>query len=177
MKKLLFVVLAVIAFQFSSNAQTFKIGPNIGYAVGDAGDFHSIVIGADAYYYFTDIDSFLEIGLTGGFRAYTGEESIDNVDFTVPNQSYLPVGIAGRVKLLDVLSAGADLGYAFGLSDYDGGFYFRPVVGFDIADTVEIFACFEYISAGTDDPIGDFDGNFDFDISYTSIGVGILFEF
>jgi len=177
MKKLLFIALAVIAFQFSGNAQTFKVGPSISIAVGDAGDAHNIVIGADAYYYFTDIDSFIEIGLTGGFRAFTGEEDFNGIGFEIPNQSYIPVGLAARLKLFGLLSGGLDAGYAFGLSDLDGGFYFRPVVSVDIADTVEIFACFEYISNGTDDPFDDFPGNAEFDINYTSLGVGILFEF
>lgn len=168
----------VATFSFASmNAQTFKVGPSLSYAVGDTGDAHGLVIGADIYYYFTDIDDFINIGATAGFRAFTGQENFKNIGFEVPNQSYIPLGLAARIKLFGVVSGGLDAGYAFGLSDLDGGFYFRPVIAVDIADTIELFACFEYIANGTDDPFDDFpDGNQQFDINYTSIGVGVLFE-
>lgn len=159
-------------------AQTFKIGPSISTAVGDTGDAHGLVIGADAYYYFTNIDSFINLGATAGFRAFTGEKDFNDIGFEIPNQSYIPLGLAARLKLFGLLSGGLDAGYAFGLSDIDGGFYFRPVVGFDIADAIELFACFEYISNGTDNPFDDFpQGGQQFDIDYTSVGIGILFEF
>ena len=159
-------------------AQTFKIGPSISTAVGDTGDAHSLVIGADAYYYFTDVDAVVALGATAGFRAFTGEKDFNDIGFEVPNQSYIPLGVAARVKLFGILSGGLDAGYAFGVSDLDGGFYFRPVVGIDIADTIELFACFEYISNGTDDPFDDFpQGSQQFDIDYTSVGIGVLFEF
>lgn len=106
------------------------------------------------------------------------KRTIKNLGFEIPNQSYIPLGLAARVKLFGILSGGLDAGYAFGLSDLDGGFYFRPVVGIDIADTIELFACFEYISNGTDDPFDDFPATSnEFDINYASVGVGLLFEF
>lgn len=181
MKKLLLFA-AVLLFGISvTQAQTFKIGPSVSYVVGDAGDAHSVALGADAYYYFTDVDAVVELGLTAGFRAYTGKKEIQfsDIEFEFPDQSFVPVGVAARVKLFGLLSGGADVGYAFGVSDLDGGFYFRPVVGIDIADTIELFACFEYITTGTDDPIGDFpDGaGFEYDVNYASVGVGLLFEF
>ena len=178
MKKLV-VLFAFALFGYTATAQgVFKIGPSISTSVGETGDAHGIVIGADAYLYFTNIDAVLELGVTAGFRAYTGEKDYKDLGFEIPNQSYIPLGLAARVKLFGILSGGADAGYAFGLSDLDGGFYFRPVVGIDIADTIELFACFEYISNGTDDPIDDFpQASKQFAIDYASVGVGLLFEF
>ena len=121
----------------------------------------------------------MELGQSAGFKAYTGEKELEAIDFEVPNQSFLPLGAGARVKLFGILSGGADVGDAFGLADLDGGFYFRTVVGVDIADAIELFACFEYISTGTDDPLLDFPegSDFNFDINYTFVGVGVLFEF
>lgn len=74
MKKL-FLVLTFAIFGYTSTAQgVFKIGPSISTAVGKTGDAHGIVLGADAYFYFTKIDAVLELGATAGFRAFTGEK-------------------------------------------------------------------------------------------------------
>ena len=57
---------------------------------------------------------------------------------------FLPIAAAARLKVFGLFGAGADIGYAIGLTDYlDGGFYFRPVVTFDIADTIELNASYE----------------------------------
>ena len=178
MKKLV-VLFAFALFGYTATAQgVFKIGPSISTSVGETGDAHGIVIGADAYLYFTNIDGVLELCVTAGFRAYTGEKDNKDLGFEIPYQSYIPLGLAARVKFFGILSGGADAGYAFGLSDLDGVFYFRAVVGFDIADTFELFDFFDYISIGTDDPIDDFpQASKKFAIVYASVGVGLLFEF
>ena len=177
MKKLLLVAVVALFSMTSMNAQTFKVGGSVGIGVGDTADAHGLVIGLDAYYYFTDIDALIELGATAGFRSFTGEEDFKNIGYEIPNQSFIPLGLAARVKLFGILSGGADAGYAFGLSDLDGGFYFRPVVSIDIADTIELFGSFEFISNGTDDPFADFPSGNEYDIDYTSVSLGVLFEF
>lgn len=157
MKKLL--ILAVLGtFAFSSvQAQTFKLGATVGLPAADAADISDFVLGIDAYYYFTNIDSFIEVGGTAGFRNFF-------VDFgDLSDASFLPLAAAGRLKLFGIVSGGADVGYAFGLTDYlDGGFYFRPVVAVDIADTIELNASYESISDAA---------------TWGNFNVGVLFEF
>ncbi len=130
----------------------------------DAADILTFVLGIDAYYYFTNVDSFLEIGATAGFRNFFGDDIEEGGEtFSVDDGQFIPVALAGRVKLFGLLSGGLDVGYAIGITDYlDGGFYIRPVLGFDIADTIELVASYESISDAA---------------TWGNFNVGVLFEF
>jgi len=158
MKKL--VVLFVIAvFGYTATAQgVFKIGATAGVAVSDAGDVADWALGVDAYYMFEKVDAVINFGPTVGFRnLFMSEDAFDDGQF-------LPVAAAARLKLFGILTGGADLGYAVGINDgNDGGFYYRPVVGIDIADTIELNVSFESISN---------DG-----VTWGNLNAGILFEF
>jgi len=158
MKKL--VVLFVIAvFGYTATAQgVFKIGATAGVAVSDAGDVADWALGVDAYYMFEKVDAVINFGPTVGFRNFfMSEDAFDDGQF-------LPVAAAARLKLFGILTGGADLGYAVGINDgNDGGFYYRPVVGIDIADTIELNVSFESISN---------DG-----VTWGNLNAGILFEF
>ena len=158
MKKLLFVTAIAVLSLTSMNAQTFKVGATAGVAVSDAGDVADWALGVDAYYYFTDIDAPIEFGATAGFRNFFMSEDVFD------DGQFLPVAAAARIKLFGIVSGGADLGYAVGINDgNDGGFYYRPVVGIDIADTIELNVSFESISN---------DG-----VTWGNLNAGILFEF
>jgi hypothetical protein len=156
MKKLLIAVFTLFVVA-QINAQTFKLGATVGIPTADSADISDFVLGIDAYYYFTDIDDTIEIGATAGFRNYF-------VDFgDLDDANFLPLAAAARLKLFGIVSGGADVGYAIGITDYlDGGFYFRPVVGIDIADTIELNASYESISDAA---------------NWGAFNIGILFEF
>ena len=141
MKKLLLTLVAVVAFSMSMQAQgNFEIGAAVGIPTSDAADISDFMIAIDAYYMFRQEDSFLNLGPTVGFRNFF-------VDFgDLENGVFLPVGAAGRATIFGTLRAGADVGYAIGISDYlDGGFYLRPMIGVDILDTLELNAAWESI--------------------------------
>ena len=160
MKKLFLLTIFAVFVIGSVNAQTFKVGASVGIPLADAADISTFVVGVDAYYYFTDIDAPVEIGATAGFRNYFGEE-IQGI--SIDDGQFLPLAAAARIKLFGLLSGGADVGYALGISDYlDGGLYIRPVVGLDIADTIELNASFESISDAA---------------TWGAFNVGVLFEF
>lgn len=164
MKKL-FAITVFSLFMFSTvQSQTFKLGGSLGIAAADASDISSLVLGLDAYYYFTDVDAVVELGATAGFRYFKGkEEEILGQPVQFDDAQFLPLAGAARIKLFGLLSGGADIGYALGLSDgLDGGLYIRPVVGLDIADTIELTASFETISDAA---------------TWGNINVGVLFEF
>ena len=165
MKKLLLVTVIAVFSVATLQAQTFKIGATLGLPVADASDISTFVLGIDAYYYFTDIDAFIEIGATAGFRNFFGDDiEILGQTVSVDDGQFLPIAAAGRVKIFGLLSGGLDIGYALGINDgNDGGFYVRPVVGFDIADTIELNASYESI---TDDGV-----------TWGNLNVGVLFEF
>ena len=164
MKKLLIPIIALFAIGTIS-AQTFKIGASAGIPTSDASDISSFVIGIDAYYYFTDIDALLEIGLNAGYRNYFGKEfEFGGTTVEAEDVGFLPLALAARAKLFGLFSGGADAGYAVALEDgLDGGLYFKPVVGLDIADTIELNLGHEFIFA---------DG-----ATWGNLCLGILFEF
>ncbi len=165
MKKLLLFTALMLLSYSTVQSQTFKVGASLGLPLADASDISSFVLGVDAYYYFTDIDAVVEIGATAGFRNFFGKEvEISTASVKFDDGQFLPLAVAGRVKLFGILSGGADIGYAVGINDgNDGGFYLRPVVGFDIADAIELNASFESISN---------DG-----VTWGNLNLGILFEF
>lgn len=164
MKKIILVCFVALCSGLMMQAQTFKVGATLGLPAADAADVSTFVLGIDAYYYFTDIDDFIEIGATAGFRNFFGDEiRVGGETFDIDDQQFLPLAAAARLKLFGIVSGGADLGYAIGLTDgLDGGFYFRPVVGIDIADAIELNASYESISDAA---------------TWGNFNVGVLFEF
>ena len=160
MKKLV-IILAIAWFGLSNvNAQEFKIGASLGLPLADAADISSFVLGVDAYYYFTKQDAFFQLGANVGFRNFFGDEVLG---ISIDDGQFLPIAAAGRLKIFGVLSAGADVGYAVGISDYlDGGFYIRPIVAVDVLNILELNMSYESISDAA---------------TWGNFNVGFLFQF
>lgn len=145
MKKLVFTFVTVLAFSCIQAQGVFKIGVVAGVPTADAADISTFVLGADAYYMFEKEDALFNFGPTVGLRNYFGDEISPGV--SIDDGTFLPVGGAARITLLGILTGGVDVGYAVGISDFlDGGFYFRPVVGLDILDILELNASYETVS-------------------------------
>jgi len=124
MRKLL-IIGALIMSSFSYG-QGFKAGLNVGIPTGDVSDLYSLQVGADVAYMFEVADR-LTVGPMVGYTNFFPEDS----DF-IDNAQFLPVAAAGRFGLTDSFFLGADLGYGVGITDgLDGGFYYRPQVGYD----------------------------------------------
>ena len=167
MKKL-FILFAFTVFGYTATAQgVFKIGATAGVAVSDANDVADWALGVDAYYMIEKEDAFINFGPTVGFRNFFMKDDAGIAD---DNVQFVPIAGAARLKLFGILSGGVDLGYALAISSdvYDGGFYYRPIVGIDIADTIEINVSIESISLKND--AGD-------KTNWGNFNVGFLFEF
>ena len=148
MKKLVCIA-ALALFGLGVNAQEgLKVGINLGLPVGDAGDVSSFSIGLDAYYHWAVSDDF-NAGVATGFTNAFGK-SIDAGGFgsiDIPDVQFLPIAASGRFNASDMISVGADVGYALGISDgNDGGFYYRPMVGYGVSDNVEVNLSYTGIS-------------------------------
>jgi hypothetical protein len=161
MKKLV-VLLAIAWFGLSNvNAQEFKIGASLGLPLADAADISSFVLGVDAYYYFTKQDAFFQLGANVGFRNFFIDSDYDIID--LKDGQFLPISAAARLKIFGVLSGGADVGYAVGISDYlDGGFYIRPIIAVDVLNILELNMSYESISDAA---------------TWGNFNVGFLFQF
>ncbi|NIK93386.1 hypothetical protein GZ212_14580 [Mangrovimonas sp. CR14] len=178
MKKLLFITILSLLGYTSTQAQVFKLGANVGIPLGDASDVSNFAVGADFYVYFLEADSFFNIGANVGYRNFFRKDSEDDYtfqssDFHFDNISYLPVTAAARFTLASTFYAGADVGYAFGLSDNtDGGFFAKPVIGIDIANVIEVFLAYDMYTA--EYKLSEVHG---LDYKFSSLNAGVLIEF
>ncbi len=122
MKKISFlIVLCLFLGAANSYSQDFKFGGNLGIPVGDADGF-DLNYGADAAFLF-GVSDVIQAGPMIGYTGYSADGG---------NVSFLPIAATGRFSFpTSALFLGADLGYALGLEDgMDGGFYYRPKVGY-----------------------------------------------
>jgi hypothetical protein len=143
MKKLIILlVLGLVGFS-NINAQKFKVGATLGLPLADAADISIVVLGLDTYYYFTKQDAFFQLGVNASYRNFIMDEDVFGRNY----QQFLPISGAARLKIFGIVSGGADIGYAFGLSDnLDGGFYIRPVLALDVLNFLELNLSYENIS-------------------------------
>jgi hypothetical protein len=162
MKKVLVVALALIGF--SMNAQEgFKLGANLGLPVGDAGDVSGFSVGLDAQYIFETAGEF-DLGVATGFTNSFGKTIGDSTfSIEIDDVQFLPLAGVARYKASEEFSIGTDLGYALGINDgNDGGFYYRPTVGYAVSEGIEINASYTGISL---------DGG-----TWSTVNLGVLFN-
>ncbi|MCX7550444.1 outer membrane beta-barrel protein [Xanthomarina sp. F2636L] len=169
MKKLfLTAAIAIFGFSFMNAQGGFKVGANFALPVGDAGDVSSFSIGLDAAYFVEVSEQFLVGGATGFTNAFGKTETLSafgySFDVDYDDVQFLPVAAAARFLATEKFYVGADLGYAIGISDgNDGGFYYRPRVGYNFTDMIG--ANFSYTGISLDG--GD----------WSTIGLGVEFSF
>lgn len=162
MKKLLLVAVVAL-FGFTMNAQDaqFKVGVNGALPIGDAGDFYSFSVGLDVAYLWNVSDKF-DAGVASGFTSAFGDEqsvSVFGITATVDveDAQFIPIAGAARYNVSDDFFLGADLGYAVGINDgNDGGFYYRPKVGYNFSEKVSVNLSYTGIAldGGSFDTIG-----------------------
>tara|TARA_R110002012_G_scaffold206357_1_gene376114 strand:- start:27528 stop:28037 length:510 start_codon:yes stop_codon:yes gene_type:complete len=169
MKKLLFMA-AFAAFGLSTTfAQgSFKVGVNFALPIGDAGDVSSFSLGLDAAYLIEISEKFEVGGATGFTNAFGKTESLSVLGFEVESDfedvQFIPVAAAARFNATGKLYLGADVGYAIGINDgNDGGFYYRPRVGYSFTDMIGANVSYTGISADGGD--------------WSTIGLGVEFTF
>lgn len=147
MKKLMLFAAAAVFSLTTMNAQDgeLRAGLNGGATIGgDAKDFYGATFGLDVTYLFPVSDQF-SVGGATGFQSIAGDEiTIEGGTFfgvTVPDQTtdvdnfnYIPLAAAGRFNASEAFVIGADLGYAIATGEGDGGFYYAPVVAYNISE-------------------------------------------
>ena len=138
MKKLLLIGLFSFFLFNSLHAQEgLRIGIQGGIPSGDFDEEVSLMIGADVGYMWV-LGEYFDLGLaTGyihGFGDKFGLESEAGEDV-----QFFPLAGAIRFWPARTISIGGNVGQAIGLSDgNDGGFYYRPMLGYLFNQTTEI---------------------------------------
>ena len=143
------VFLLLAFFMLSSGLMAQKhwtFGLNGGIPLGDVEDSHSFHASADVAYRI-DIIDLLDIGGIIGYSHYFGDSITEGpVEIDFDDLQFLPIAATGRIRILSILFAGTDLGYAIGISDdNDGGFYLRPQIGLNLG-IANVLASYENIS-------------------------------
>lgn len=122
MKRFLGLLLVVVVGTTSYSQGDLRLGVNAGLPLGEAADVSSFNIGADVAY-LTGFGETFQVGPMVGYNTFVGEGGMDNLQF-------LPIAATARLGLM-ALELGTDVGYALAINEgMDGGFYYRPKVGF-----------------------------------------------
>lgn len=171
--KTFLTTLALVLLVTWSNAQgtvdrtNFRAGINAGIVVGDASDFFSINLGLDILHVW-GLSKEIDLGLATGFNnAFGEEESFTTGGVTVntefANIQYIPAAIALRIYPSYGFKLGGDVGYGIGVSDnFEGGFYYKPVIGVDLNGATELNVSYAAITN---------------EETFATLMVGILFLF
>lgn len=155
MKKLFITLITVIGMFFSTQAQDgLNIGGYLGVPVADGSNYAKFSIGLDANYLIEIADRIsvgpaVSLGHSFGKDRgyYIGEGEL--VTTTNDPFQFVAIAGAGRFSLNDKMTFGADLGFALGINDgNDGGFYFRPMFGYNIKEKIQLNASLIGISIG-----------------------------
>lgn len=133
MKKLFLILMMGVTTSVFCQGN-FRFGLNGGIPVGEVEDYSNFHLGADVAYMF-NVAQFFEIGPMVGYSHYFTEDINTSLGrINIDDVQFLPVAASGRLGL-DKIYLGADLGYAIGIDDgNDGGFYYRPLVGYNIGN-------------------------------------------
>jgi len=148
MKKLILVAVFAVSCISSMNSQGhLKVGIGGGIPVGDISDFFSFTMLADVGYLW-DVSDVFEVGAVTGyihsFGDKIGDISIDDEQFVTAaaGVNYYLNGHGNGIHL------DLNIGYGIGINEgNDGGFYYRPGVGYNVSENASIDASFSGISA------------------------------
>ena len=148
MKKL-FLVAAIAVFGISNTyaQKNLEIGVNFAFPVGDAEDFSTFTLGLDVAYLFEVTNNF-KAGFASGITNSFGESYRflgENYDYD--DVQFIPVAVAGRFYPTKNIYLGGDIGYAIGIStNNDGGFYYRPKIGYSLTNKIGVNISYTGIS-------------------------------
>ncbi|WP_104735950.1 outer membrane beta-barrel protein [Hanstruepera ponticola] len=149
MKKHVITIVAALLLSLSTYAQSgLNLGVSIGFPYENyEGYDYSFAFNIDANYLF-EVNSAFNLGFATGYGQAFGEDFFFGpINFETPDYQYVPLAAAARFNLNSRLVFGADVGYALSVSSakdgfnrdyYTGGFYWRPMVGFNLNDKMQL---------------------------------------
>ncbi|WP_250432354.1 hypothetical protein [Hanstruepera flava] len=148
MKNYFITLITALLFSAFTYAQS---GLNIGGSIGfpyenyEGYDF-SFAFSADINYIF-EVNQAFGLGIATGYGQALGEDFyLGPINFETPDYQFVPLAAAARFGA-GRLVFGADIGYAFSVSSakdvfnndyYTGGFYWRPMFGFNLNEAFQL---------------------------------------
>lgn len=138
------LLLITLGVQAQVDRTNFRAGANVGLVVGDFSEAYSLNLGLDIYQHW-GVSREVDLGIATGFSNAFGEkQTITNgglsVETEFDNVQFIPIAGSLRIYPASGFKIGGDVGYAVGVNKgNNGGFYYRPTIGFDISGgTTEI---------------------------------------
>ena len=165
----IFLLLMILTSQAQVDRSSFKAGLNAGIPVGDASDISSFSIGLEVNYHW-GVSELFDVGLATGFINSFGEtETVSVGGFEGEGEfedfQFIPTAASVRIYPTYHFKFGADAGYAIGVNDgNEGGFYYRPIVGYNITGNTEINVSYSAVAL---------EDNF----TFSMVMAGVLFLF
>jgi len=138
-KLLLFFLFSIFAFNSLQAQEGFRIGIQGGIPTGDFDEAVSLMIGADVGYMWV-LGEYFDLGIATGYVHGFGDKfELESIAAERPDVQFLPLAGAFRFWPVRDLSIGGNVGQAIGINDgNDGGFYYRPMIGYLFNQTTEI---------------------------------------
>lgn len=175
MKKLFFVAIATVGFAVSGTAQEtkIKVGVDAGIPMGDIKDGASFNLSLNGAYIWENVTEGLDVGAGLSYNMYMAKEIEGEKG---DNISFLPIYGTANYNFTENIFAGADIGYALGMSPsgVDGGVYYQPKVGYK-TEMYEIFLGYKAISSKS--TVETEFGTFSATQVFASVNVGFNYKF
>lgn len=132
-------LICTLAGAFLFAQEGFKIGINGEVPVGDNQDVVSLGIGADVGYMWA-LGEVVDVGAMAGFINGFPEKYHQEVGSPdLPNVQFLPLAASVRIWPSNSFSFGGQIGIAIGINEgNDGGFYYKPTIGYLMGAVTEI---------------------------------------
>ncbi|WBU88103.1 hypothetical protein [Cellulophaga omnivescoria] len=148
MKKIaLLIAFAVITVNLSAQ-EGLKIGIQGGIPLDDFTDKVSLMVAADVGHMWA-LGEVVDLGVTAGYIHGFAEKYHTDLTEDLPDIQFLKAAASVRVWTSNSFSFGADLGQGFGLNDdIDGGFYYRPQIGYLMGESTELNLSYTGIQLG-----------------------------
>ena len=164
MKRFLSLSVLALICTTASSQEGFKIGVHGGIPLGDLNDQIGIVVGADLGYLWAP-NKIFDIGVKAGFvHGFPETFKAETVSVKLPSVQFAPVAASVRIWPAKSFSLGGDVGHAIGLNKgNDGGFYYRPQIGFQVGPQSEINFSYTAIDLG--------------DATWSTVTVGYIYTF
>lgn len=143
------LLLCALTFTIASSQEGFKIGAHGGIPIGDLNDQIGIVIGADIGYMWAPNKVF-DLGIkTGIIHGFPETFKPETISVKLPSMQFAPIAASVRIWAAKSFSFGGDVGQAFGLNKgNEGGFYYRPQIGFQTGAQSELNFSYTAIDLG-----------------------------
>ena len=162
----LFLSLLTFPFVQTKAQNGLEASVHLGIPTEDIEDPVNLVYGIDFSYYFINVAEILNLGLTGGYINFNGEQQLSSssLNLALPDAGFFRAGVAGKLHFGSSIYFELDLGYSTGLDDIEGGVYYQPKVGFN-SGRLSFFVYYQKMYTDTRFP------------NYSSVGVGTSFHF